>query len=781
MDPFSELRTLIAPVLPRLGKTEADKIVKLILRLEKNAAAQEKKLERAIQDRQAVHSLMKKTSDDLFRRYQTIFEHAGNAMVVIENDGTITLANSQFCQIIGEERGTVENKRNIFDFLSGNCCDPLLAGAGTEDRMAPELPEISSGRLLVPGGGTQDVLIGLGSFPGSPQRIVTFVDISERLRLEQQFVDTSNFLAGILKASPVGFHMTDSEGKLMYINDTWTSITGYPQSAVLGKYYASIIHPEDMDRVVKSVRDSADRHEAMAVEARIVRPDGSIRWVYGQAVPVNDQDGQQTGWVGAISDITDARATREELRKSEVRFREMANLLPLVIFEIDPHGDLTYINQFGLNLFGITEDKLEKGVDAFSLLLPADRERARARLLQTVAGNTDTRDIYALKRSDGSNMLALIHVAPIKRDGILQGFRGSVIDVTELKRVEADLRQRKETFKALTENTPDLIFSASTDGIITYISPQVQQLGFSPEELVGNDIFSYIFPADREGVRKQFYDDLRKSSRATSVYRAEDRDGGVHWVEQKVSLIRDEAGLPLAIFGILHDITERKNAEAAIELANRKLNLMNNITRHDILNTLTGIFGLIDMIRAGGRMGEDDQLLAEVREQAKVIEWQIAFTKQYQEVGIRMPQWQNVRAIIEKVIPNFENPPFTISAQVGDIEVYADPLFEKVIYNLIDNAVRYADTATSFVFSARKSDRTLVIVCEDNGTGIPGDQKERIFERGIGRNTGMGLFLTREILEITGISISENGIPGKGARFEIRVPLGSFREPVKVS
>ena len=780
MDPFSELRTLIAPVLPRLGKTEADKIEKLVRRLEKNAAMQEKKLERAIQDRQAVHSLMKKTSDDLFRRYQTIFEHAGNAKVVIDESGTILLANTLFCRIIGEEPAHVENRRNIFDYLCSNTGDPMAAAIGTGDEEPGDPTRTSTGQLCVPGG-TIDVLISIGSFPGSTQRIISFIDISERLRLEQQFVETSNFLSGILKASPVGFHMTDSEGKLLYINDTWTAITGYPPSAVLGRYYASIIHPEDMDRVVSSVRDSAHRQEAMAVEARIVRPDGSIRWVYGQAVPVNDPDGRQTGWVGAISDITDARAIREELRKSEIRFREMANLLPLVIFEIDQRGDLTYINQFGLNVFGITEDKLEKGIDAFSLLLPADRERARARLMQTVAGNTDTRDIYALKRSDGSNMLALIHVASIKRDGVLLGFRGSVIDVTELKRVEADLRQRKETFEALTENTPDLIFSASTEGLITYISPQVRQLGFSPEEVVGNEIFRYVFPADRERVKKQFYDDLRTSSRSTSVYRAEDRDGGVHWVEQKVSLIRSEAGQPLTIFGILHDITERKNAEAAIELANRKLNLMNNITRHDILNTLTGIFGLIDMIRAGGRMEEDDQLLAEIREQAKVIQWQIAFTKQYQEVGIRMPQWQNVRATIEKVIPNFEKPPFVISAQIGDIEVYADPLFEKVIYNLIDNAIRYAETANSLQFSARKSDRMLILVCEDNGTGVPADQKERIFERGIGRNTGMGLFLTREILEITGISISENGIPGKGARFEIRVPLGSFREPVKVS
>jgi signal transduction histidine kinase len=248
-------------------------------------------------------------------------------------------------------------------------------------------------------------------------------------------------------------------------------------------------------------------------------------------------------------------------------------------------------------------------------------------------------------------------------------------------------------------------------------------------------------------------------------------------VEQKTTMIPDERGDPHTMFGVLRDITERKKAEAAIELANRKLNLMNNITRHDILNTVTGIFGCVDMLRASHLDAENDQLLADIKDQVRVIQRQITFTKEYQEVGIRMPQWQNVRTIIGKVLKNFENPPFAFSLAIGELEVYADPLFEKVIYNLVDNSVRYAETAKQFSFSTRKSEKTLIVICEDDGVGVIADQKERIFERGIGRNTGMGLFLTREILEITGISIYETGVPGKGARFEIHIPLGGYREP----
>ena len=108
-------------------------------------------------------------------------------------------------------------------------------------------------------------------------------------------------------------------------------------------------------------------------------------------------------------------------------------------------------------------------------------------------------------------------------------------------------------------------------------------------------------------------------------------------------------------------------------------------------------------------------------------------------------------------------------------EVYADPLIAKVFYNLMDNAARYGGRITKIRFAMEEQNGNRILGCEDDGNGIPADEKERIFERGFGRNTGMGLFLAREILLITGISIRETGEPGRGARFEIRVPAGMWR------
>jgi signal transduction histidine kinase len=181
------------------------------------------------------------------------------------------------------------------------------------------------------------------------------------------------------------------------------------------------------------------------------------------------------------------------------------------------------------------------------------------------------------------------------------------------------------------------------------------------------------------------------------------------------------------------------------------------------------------MAKATNIPEEREQLLTDIRDLTRVIQRHISFTKEYQEVGVHLPQWQNVNNVLKKVLQNFEKSGITFTSEFEKISVYADPLLEKVFYNLLDNAVRYGETITAIVIHTQISDKGLSLIFEDDGVGVEPGQKQEIFKRGVGKNTGMGLFLTAEILTITGISIEENGISGKGARFEIRIPNGTWR------
>ncbi|MDD4127506.1 MAG: ATP-binding protein [Methanomicrobium sp.] len=109
------------------------------------------------------------------------------------------------------------------------------------------------------------------------------------------------------------------------------------------------------------------------------------------------------------------------------------------------------------------------------------------------------------------------------------------------------------------------------------------------------------------------------------------------------------------------------------------------------------------------------------------------------------------------------------------VEIYADQLLQTVLYNIFENAVRHGGNITEIKVSFHEKDGKGILVIEDNGKGVSGDLKGKIFERGVGSNTGPGLFLAKEILDITDISISETGEEGKGTRFEILVPPSGFR------
>jgi len=122
---------------------------------------------------------------------------------------------------------------------------------------------------------------------------------------------------------------------------------------------------------------------------------------------------------------------------------------------------------------------------------------------------------------------------------------------------------------------------------------------------------------------------------------------------------------------------------------------------------------------------------------------------------------------------NIDDLSFTLS--LGELEVYSDPLLDRVFYNLVENSIRHGHHVTAISISAVHSEQGMMIVYEDNGFGIPKDQKEQIFAHGFGKNTGLGLFLIREILSMTGIMIRETGKVNQGVRFEILLPEGSYR------
>jgi PAS domain S-box-containing protein len=346
----------------------------------------------------------------------------------------------------------------------------------------------------------------------------------------------------------------------------------------------------------------------------------------------------------------------------------------------------------------------------------------------------------------------------------------------ERKRAKEALMESAEQYRLLAENSPEMVYVVDADGQVRYLnSVAARQFNAPPDSITGKYL-SEIFPA---AVSEQHLGILRQIiSSKQSVHREilEETPSGSRWIDVNLAPIIGPAGTVSGVLGISNDITDRKHAEDALKETNKKLILLSSITRHDVLNKLTALQGFIELSRECFSGDETFRSFAE-KELVAVSEIQriISFTKEYEEIGVRSHEWQDIRDVLRKAAGWLDWNGVDLRIQVFGYMVYADPLLEKVFYNILDNSLRHGQSVTSIDISATETGSGLVIVCQDNGTGIPATEKERIFGRGYGRHSGFGLFLAREILGITGISIRETGEPGAGARFEILAPRGVYR------
>jgi len=226
------------------------------------------------------------------------------------------------------------------------------------------------------------------------------------------------------------------------------------------------------------------------------------------------------------------------------------------------------------------------------------------------------------------------------------------------------------------------------------------------------------------------------------------------------------------------DVPEKEIADlkARVAFLEKKIQFVGSITRHDVLNQMTAILGYTELL---GMMIEDPKLKSFIeKEQTALnkIRRQFQIAKDYQNIAVEPPRWQNIHNLAVRVAETIELNNVRIIAETLKASVLADPQLEKVFYHLFENTVLHGDSATEIRVSVEKSGEDDILVVEDNGCGIPLLEKEKIFEMGFGKGIGWGLFLSRDILAVTGMTITECGTPGRGARFEIRIPPGHLRQ-----
>jgi PAS domain S-box-containing protein len=385
---------------------------------------------------------------------------------------------------------------------------------------------------------------------------------------------------------------------------------------------------------------------------------------------------------------------------------------------------------------------------------------------------------------------------PLTFDNGARGVGMILEDITEMKtyqhelegRVQertAELRESQRALSTLMGNLPGMAYRCGNDirWTMEFVSEGCSDLtGYQPNDLIGNKnvpFSSLILSHDRKAALEQIRKAVEKHKKFQVMYRIRTSTGTERWVSEQGLGVFSPVGDLLAVEGFITDVTDRKNAEEIIKKANKQVALLTSITRHDIINQINSLQGYISILMKRNTDEKNADVLTRVRDIADMILRQIVFTRDFQNVGADPPRWIPVKKSLDSLLRTVDLEMIQLTIDTGELEIYADPLIEKVFFNLLDNTRRHGEHATRIRISCEEKGDYLDLIYEDDGVGVPEDDKEKIFTRGFGKNTGYGLFLIREILAITGFSIVENGSPGRGARFAIHVPQTSYRLPAR--
>jgi PAS domain S-box-containing protein len=326
-------------------------------------------------------------------------------------------------------------------------------------------------------------------------------------------------------------------------------------------------------------------------------------------------------------------------------------------------------------------------------------------------------------------------------------------------------------------------------------------LGYLHGELGGSDGFGLVDPADRDLVRSLVRQMKDEGGLALTAWLLR-KDGSRVRSQSFWSVSRIDESLPPLSIGLFVEMPDEdrpalqatrsqgipplnsgprdRGAAPASDPARgpidpcRRNQIIHTIIFHDAKNRLAALRGYADLLRESLSGSGFLSYIDKLEEIAADIERDLGVASMFSHVGLIAPQWQNVRDVVVRSASREPGRRIFMDDLPGSLWCLADPLFPRVFSNLFENARRHGESVTTIRIGAKEDEGGVVISVEDDGVGIPADQKERIFEHGFGRHTGYGLYLAREVLSIAGFSIRETGDPGKGARFDIHVPRGRY-------
>jgi PAS domain S-box-containing protein len=710
-------------------------------------------------------------------RAQQYINLAEVMLLALDKHGKVTLINKKGCEILGYEENQILGKSWFESFLPESRRDEVKAifNGLMRGELGP-LEHQSPFPVLCRHGVERRIAFTNALMKDEKGEIVGALssgeDVTEREQTENALRKSEMKYRKLVELAREGIWTIDADANTTYVNPRMAEMLGYTPEEMIGRHIFSFtdergkeIAQMGLDRQQQGTREQYD--------FEFLRKDGQRLYASLQTTLLMDEAGNNAGAMAVVADITERKRAEEALKKSEAKFAIAFNSSPeMMVIGSLKEGRLVDVNSAFLQLTGHTREAvLGRTVTEIGMIGEAERNRLRS--LVEEKGTVQGLEIHD-RTKGGADRDTLVSAAAISVEDE-PCMMVIITDVTDRKRAEKALRASEARFQSFMSHIPAVAYMMDASDRYLYINKTYEDaFDLKGSDVVGKTV-EEIWPAATAAAFRKTDQQILASNEGIELIEVVPQKGGPREFLTFKFPVPDARGASNVLGGVSIDITERRRVEKALMQANKKLNLLGDVTRHDAINQLSVLFAWLEIAKEVARDEPIHEHLARVSEAAKVIQRQLEFTADYQEVGVKQPEWMDLADAVNRGIEGVDKGKVSLDIDLVGIQVFADPMLEKVFHNLVENALRHGEKVKSISISARETREGLTIVCEDDGGGIPADDKERVFLRGFGKNTGFGLYMVREVLGITGIQIMETGVPGKGARFEMLVPAGNYR------
>ena len=623
--------------------------------------------------------------------------------------------------------------------------------------------------------------------------------------------DQSLSFRQIIDSSPALLHTARPDGYLDFFNQTWLDFSGEPLEKLLGWGWTSCIHPEDVEALVRSMRESFAKEEPFQETSRVRRADGVYRWMLHQKAPMFDRDGKVIKWYGSSVDIDDRKKAEEqlikssqELQRSEFYLAEAQRLGHIGNWVFDPATAFEHWSRELFQIHGLDPAKGPPHSEQYlALVHPEDREFMASVMERMLLDNTGFDVTKRIMRGNGEVRhvrcvgIAVSDNVPSRRIGVGIDVTDHEVLTQELRQRESALQAREHELLGIIETIPSMLWSASPTGETTHLSQRVLEYCGAPlEELVNRGWERFVHPDDQGETTKAFGRAINSGESYSAIHRLRRADGEYRWHHSMAEPLRDPHGKIIQWYGLAIDIDERKRAEDHLRDTSIKLAKASRLATvaelagsiaHELNQPLMSIFAnaqaakrwltaappnmtevntSIERIIRGARAA--DETMQHIRALFK----QESFDKK--DVNISNILREVVRVVQED--PKKRDVPIACRFEESLPMVAADQIqIQQVFINLIVNAIEALEgrqAAPLVVLQATTDSNGMLVQVIDNGPGV--DDPDQIFEAFMTtkeKGMGIGLAVSRSIVEAHGGRLwAENNETG-GATFNVALPL----------